>query len=211
MIAGGALALAVIGTASWLVHDQQQAEKQRLLDTGRAEADRHFRAALDQQYASVPQLETALNEYLSALELHPAHARARYDLGHVYAQTGKPADALDSFNRALAATAAPLDRSQRTDAEKQLRTLGSVDVSFASANGVKKPPIEARDDGHTGVWPRSATKSGGFLPPFPSGCPQEGPSTVLQSLTGEYPSFVLRLLADPSWGQRTGKAYVNRA
>ena len=89
--------------------------------------------------------------------------------------------------------------------------LGSVDVSFASANGVKKPPIEARDDGHTGVWPRSATKSGGFLTPFPSGCPQEGPSTLLQSLTGDYPSFVLRLLADPSWGQRTGKAYVNRA
>ena len=43
-------------------------------------------------------------------------------------------------------------------------------------------------------------KSGGFLTPFPSGCPQEGPSTVLQSLTGDYPSFVLRLLAGPSWG-----------
>ena len=89
--------------------------------------------------------------------------------------------------------------------------VGSVDVSFASANGVKKPSIEARDDGHTGVWHRRATKSGVFLTPFPSGCPPEGPSTVLQSLTGAYPSFVLRLLADPSRGQRTGKAYVNRA
>ena len=69
VMAGGALALALIGAASWVVYDRQQAEKQRIADTGRAQADRHFRAGLDQQYARVPQLETALNEYLSALEL----------------------------------------------------------------------------------------------------------------------------------------------
>ena len=126
LIAGVAVALALGGTAYWFASDQQ-AEKQSRIDTGRLEADRHFRAGLDQQYASVPQLETALNEYLSAIELRPAHARARYYLGHVYAQTGKPADALDAFKQALLATEAPLDRSQRADAEKQLRTLATVE------------------------------------------------------------------------------------
>ena len=144
LMAGVAATLAVIGTVTWLVHDQQQAEKQRIADTGRAQADRHFRAGLDQQYARVPQLETALNEYLSALELQPAHARARYYLGHVYAQTGKPADALDSFKRALAATDAPLDRSQSTDAEKQLRTLARVDGEAVPITRLVSNPAPSR-------------------------------------------------------------------
>lgn len=97
------------------------------IDFDKSEADRHFRAGLDQQYASVPQLEKALNEYLSALERRPAHARAHYYLGHVYAQTGKLIDALDSFKRALAATEAPLDRSQRIDAEKKVQSLARVE------------------------------------------------------------------------------------
>ena len=126
LIAAGVVALALGGAAYWFALDQQ-AEAQSRLDIGRLEADRHFRAGLDQQYASVPQLETALNEYLSALELRPAHARARYYLGHVYAQTGKPTDALDAFRQAVLATEAPLDRSQRADAEKQLRTLATVE------------------------------------------------------------------------------------
>ena len=130
LIAGVALALVLGGAAYWFASGQQ-AEKQSRIDTGRLEADRHFRAGLDQQYASVPQLETALNEYLSVLELRPAHARARYYLGHVYAQTGKPTDALDAFKQALLATEAPLDRSQRADAEKQLRTLATVEGEAA--------------------------------------------------------------------------------
>ena len=128
-----ALALVLAGTATWYLRDQQQgeaaaqAEQQRRIDTDKSEADRHFRAVLDQQYASVPQLEKALNDYLSALERRPAHARAHYYLGHVYAQTGKLVDALDSFKRALAATDAPLDRSQRIDAEKKVLSLARVE------------------------------------------------------------------------------------
>ena len=135
LIAAGAVALALGGAAYWFAADQQ-AEKQSRIDTGRLEADRHFRAGLDQQYASVPQLETALNEYLSALELRPAHARARYYLGHVYAQTGKLTDALDAFRQALLATEAPLDRSQRADAEKQLATLATVEGEAAPVTRV---------------------------------------------------------------------------
>ena len=135
LITGVAVALALGGVAYWFAADQQ-VEKQSRNDTGRLEADRHFRAGLDQQYASVPQLETALNEYLSALELRPAHARARYYLGHVYAQTGKPGDALDAFRQALLATDAPLDRSQRADAEKQLATLATVEGEAAPVTRV---------------------------------------------------------------------------
>ena len=126
LIAAGVVALVLGGAAYWTITDQR-ADEQSRLSIGKTEADRHFRAGLDQQYASVPQLETALNEYLSALELRPAHARARYYLGHVYAQTGKPTDALDAFRQAVLATEAPLDRSQRADAEKQLRTLATVE------------------------------------------------------------------------------------
>ncbi|WP_114968883.1 toll/interleukin-1 receptor domain-containing protein [Rhodoferax ferrireducens] len=128
-----ALALVLAGTTTWYLRDQRQgeaaaqAEKQRRIDFDKSEADRHFRAGLDQQYASVPQLEKALNEYLSALEHRPAHARAHYYLGHVYAQTDKLLDASDSFKRALAATEAPLDRSQRIDAEKKVQSLARVE------------------------------------------------------------------------------------
>ncbi len=130
---GVAVALAVGATTAWYVRDQQaraaaaQAESQRRADAGTLEADRHFRAGLDHQYASVPQLEKALNEYLSAIELRPTHARAHYYLGHVYAQTGKLADALAAFTLALAAAEAPLDRSQRAEAGKQVLALAVVE------------------------------------------------------------------------------------
>ncbi|CAN5878301.1 hypothetical protein BH11PSE8_BH11PSE8_20160 [soil metagenome] len=128
------LALGIGGRKYWDVQkaDAQQrelaaqAESARKLDAARAEADRHFRLGLDQQYANVPQLEAALNEYLSALESRPGHGRARYYLGHVYAQTGKTVDALDAFRQALNQTEAPLDRSQRADAEKQIVSLSRV-------------------------------------------------------------------------------------
>ena len=75
LIPGVAVALVLGGAAYWTLTDQR-ADEQSRLNIGRTEADRHFRAGLDQQYASVPQLETALNEYLNAVELRPAHARA---------------------------------------------------------------------------------------------------------------------------------------
>lgn len=132
LIAGIAVALAAGGAATWYVHDGQersareQTDLQRRIDADKAQADRYFSAGLDQQYAAVPQLEKALNDYLSAIELRPAHARAHYYLGHVYAQSGKPADALISFKLALTAIEAPLDRSQRAEAGKQVLALAVV-------------------------------------------------------------------------------------
>jgi len=91
----------------------------------KGEADTHFRAGLRHQHASEPRLVNALNDYLSALEYRPRHARARYYLGHVYAQTGQPSDALESFRLALAHSEAPLDRGQRAEAQKQLVALAT--------------------------------------------------------------------------------------
>ncbi|MDO8772856.1 MAG: TIR domain-containing protein [Burkholderiaceae bacterium] len=147
-----ALALLLAGTTTWYLRDQRQgeaaaqAEKQRRIDFDKSEADRHFLAGLDEQYASVPQLEKALNEYLSALEHRPAHARAHYYLGHVYAQTGKLLDAFDSFKRALAATDAPLDRSQRIDAEKKVQSLARVEGEATPITRLATSPAPARPE-----------------------------------------------------------------
>ncbi|MEO8056899.1 MAG: TIR domain-containing protein [Burkholderiales bacterium] len=147
------------GAVTWYVRDLQEqkaieqrealarAEKQareeaRRIEANKIEAERHFRAGLDLQIADVPQLEKALNEYLSAIERVPAHARAHYYLGHVYAQTGRGLDALVSFKLALAGTEAPLDRSQRAVAEKQVLALAVVEGEEAPvtrAAGIAEP------------------------------------------------------------------------
>lgn len=148
LLAGAALVLAGAVGVAWYVHDQQQKaaieareaqaradrqqrEEARRLDAIKVEAERHFRAGLDAHIADVPQLEKALNEYLSSIERRPGHARAHYYLAHIYAQTGRPADALASFKLALAGTEALLDRGQRVEAEKQLLALATVEGESA--------------------------------------------------------------------------------
>ena len=122
--AGGYYAKHVIDQRAQLERDAQlRAEAARRLDRNRTEADRHFRAGLEFQLADVPRLENALNEYLTALERLPGHGRARFYLGHVYAQTGRSADAFASFQLALQATEARLDPRQRSEAEQQLVAL----------------------------------------------------------------------------------------
>ena len=148
-MAGAALVLAAGGTGVWYMRDQQdkeaeaQAELTRRADADKLEADRHFRAGLDLQYADVPQLEKALNEYLSAIDRRPAHARAHYYLGHVYAQIGKGLDALASFKLALAGTEAPLDRSQRAEADKQVLALAVVEGEEAPVTRAAGSPEPA--------------------------------------------------------------------
>ena len=186
LIAAACVALALGAFAFWVASDQQ-AEKQSRSDAGRTEADRHFRAGLDQQYASVPQLETALNEYLSAVELRPAHARARYYLGHVYAQTGKPADALDAFRQALLATEAPLDRSQRADAEKQLRTLAKVEGEAAPITRVAAAPEPVRPARPNAASPAGAVPAASDAParqPPHIDPPEAGMAQLAQSVEG---------------------------
>ena len=119
VVAGVALPL-VLGYAGKRVWDERSRSANAL------EAERRFTAGLAQQHAREPDLVSAQNAYLSALELRPGHARARYYLGHVYAQRRLPADALASFQLALVSTEAPLDNSQRRDADEQIRALAAV-------------------------------------------------------------------------------------
>ena len=119
VVAGVALPL-VLGYAGKRVWDERSRSANAL------EAERRFTAGLAQQHAREPDLVSAQNAYLSALELRPGHARARYYLGHVYAQRRLPADALASFQFALVSTEAPLDNSQRRDAGEQIRALAAV-------------------------------------------------------------------------------------
>ena len=124
-----AVALSIGGVAAWYAQERRavaQAEAQRRIDADKAQADRHFSEGLEHQYAAVPQLEKAFNEYLSAIDLRPAHARAHYYLGHVYAQSGKNVDALAAFKMSLTLAEAPLDRSQRQEADKQVLALATV-------------------------------------------------------------------------------------
>lgn len=155
LMAAAALAVAAAAGVAWYVQDQaeqaaiakreEQArvdklarEEARRLDANNLEAERHFRAGLDQQIAPVPQLEKALNEYLSAIERRPGHARAHYYLAHIYAQTGRPADALASFKLALAGTEERLDRGQRAETEAQLLALAPVE---GESTPVTRPPV----------------------------------------------------------------------
>ncbi len=141
-----AVTLGAGGYATKIVWDQRQAAQRAELD--KAEADRHFGAGLDFQYAAVPRLENALNEYLSALESRPGHGRARYYLGHVYAQSGNPIDALASFKLALTAEEARLDASQRREADKQVLALAVIEgeaspITRLAASPTPQPTMAA--------------------------------------------------------------------
>ncbi|MEP6964751.1 MAG: TIR domain-containing protein [Polaromonas sp.] len=121
LVAVALLSAGLLGYGGWSAWDKTQK-----VETNRrniSEADRHFRAGLQYQFAREPELVSALNEYLSALELRPKHARAQYYLAHVYVQNGRPEDALRAFQSALVDTEAPLDPSLRAEAGKQIAAL----------------------------------------------------------------------------------------
>ncbi len=86
-------------------------------------ADAHFRAGLEHQHAREPALESALNEFLSALERRPGHARARFYLARIYVLQQQPAAALEAYRLALDGSESPLDSAQRAEARRQVAAL----------------------------------------------------------------------------------------
>ena len=199
-----AVALSAGGVAAWYANDAQErnaaalAEAQRRIDADKLQADRHFSQGLEQQYAAVPQLEKALNDYLSAIELRPAHARAHYYLGHVYAQSGKNVDALAAFMKSLTLSEAPLDRSQRLQADKQVLALALVpgeDLPITRAAPAPERPKPAPDRptgtsaaaGAAGVVPPSAP-----APAAPTPSPPAAPDTAVASASAlpDFPAGV---------------------
>jgi hypothetical protein len=168
---------------------QLRVEAARQLERNRVEANRHFRAGLEFQLADVPRLENALNEYLTAIERLPTHGRAHFYLGHIYAQTGRNADAFASFQLALQATEARLDARQRSEAERQLVALApnadeAAPITRAVASAAVPPPpgetapppsVVAGDTGGivTRGWPRPATR-----PPLPPPATSPAPAAA---------------------------------
>ncbi len=55
-----------------------------------SESRRNLGLGLEEHFGPEPNLQAARNHYLDALEHLPSNARARYYLGHVYAQLGEP-------------------------------------------------------------------------------------------------------------------------
>jgi len=149
------LAAVLLASGGWWAWQQRQADFQR------GEADRHFRAGLEHQFAKEPELVSALNEYLTALEHRPAHARAQYYLAHVHVQNGHPDEALAAFRRALTLGEAPLDPSLRAEAEKQIRALtpdpneNRAVARATTAAPAAAAPSEAAKTVATGAPPRT--------------------------------------------------------
>lgn len=106
------------------------------------EADANFRQGLEQQFAREPNLESARNFYLDALERVPTHARSRYYLGHVYAQLGQRELAQSSFARALADRSG-LDAAQEADARANAVALAPVAEPAALSRTVSSRPAPA--------------------------------------------------------------------
>ena len=93
-------------------------------------AETFFQDGVAAQFATEPNLESARNNYLSALELRPKHARTHYYLGHVYAQL-KLLDAARADFDAAVKLGRGLDASQIADARKQLAAMVVVNEPAA--------------------------------------------------------------------------------
>lgn len=103
-----------------------------------ARAERFFQDGVAAQFAPQANLESARNNYLSALELRPKHARTHYYLGHVYAQLQLFDAARADFDMAVR-LGRGLDASQIADARKQLAVLNVSNEPAAITRTVATP------------------------------------------------------------------------
>jgi hypothetical protein len=103
-----------------------------------ARAERFFQDGVAAQFAAQANLESARNNYLSALELRPRHARTHYYLGHVYAQLQLLDAARADFAMAVR-LGRGLDANQIADARKQLAVLSVPNEPAAITRSAARP------------------------------------------------------------------------
>lgn len=103
-----------------------------------ARAERFFQDGVAAQFATQANLESARNNYLSALELRPRHARTHYYLGHVYAQLQLLDAARADFAMAVR-LGRGLDANQIADARKQLAVLSVPNEPAAITRSAARP------------------------------------------------------------------------
>ncbi len=139
----GLLVAAIVATGGWQFYNA-------------SESRRNLRLGLEEQFGREPNLQAARNYYLDALAHMAGNARARYYLGHVYAQLGEMELARTSFERA-AHDREGLDEAQLADASMRVAALSPApepaalvraDVSSAPPKDLPAPtgaqPAEAR-------------------------------------------------------------------
>lgn len=141
-LAWGVAAALLLATGFGAYRWQQAAEAERQMQAREARAERFFQDGVAAQFGREPNLESARNDYLSALELRPRHARTHYYLGHVYAQLQLRDGARGSFFQAVA-LAGGLDAGQIQDARRQLALLTTADEPAPVARAVPAVQAEA--------------------------------------------------------------------
>lgn len=157
------------------------------------QAESAFQQGLERQFAKEPNLESARNLYLSALEHDRAHARARYYLAHVYAQLGQSGDARRAFELALR-RGNGLDDGQRATARLQLAALAEAQepaavtrVAQASTPPQTSPaqpgPAPKPADDHPSSQPEPAPPPPPADPAIKLPTPIEPPSTAQSRIT----------------------------
>jgi hypothetical protein len=124
----GLLVAAIVATGGWQFYNA-------------SESRRNLRLGLEEQFGREPNLQAARNYYLDALAHMAGNARARYYLGHVYAQLGEMELARISFERA-AHDREGLDKAQLADASMRVAALSPAPepASLVRADVSSAPP-----------------------------------------------------------------------
>ena len=104
-----------------------------------SESRRNLGLGLEEHFGPEPNLQAARNHYLDALEHLPSNARARYYLGHVYAQLGEPELARAAFERAVRDREG-LDDAQFADATARVNSLAPAKEPTAVARATEALP-----------------------------------------------------------------------
>lgn len=114
------------------------------------ESRRNLRLGLEEQFGREPNLQAARNYYLDALGHRPDNARARYYIGHVYAQLGELDLARTSFERAVRDREG-LDDAQLADAVARVKAMAHRDEPDAVARSVAPAPPSSTSAATTGT------------------------------------------------------------
>ncbi len=112
----------------------------------RRQADEHFRAGIAYQHAKEPELESARNEFLTALEHRSGHARARFYLARIYVLQDEPTAALEAYRLALASDESPLDSAQRNEATRQVAALSIDPTEVAPVARAVSPSVARAEE-----------------------------------------------------------------
>jgi tetratricopeptide (TPR) repeat protein len=159
-----ALVLVALGGGAWNLYET-------------SESRRNLRLGLEEHFGREPNLQAARNYYLDALAHVASNARARYYLGHVYAQLGETALARAAFERAVADREG-LDDAQLADAQQRAQALAPANEPLAvvrDAGGGAAAPAAA---GTSSAAPLPQPSAGGRVPSRGIRAPEPSPAAA---------------------------------